>query len=149
MHIDHQCTCLSVEHSELDRNYASSVCDWLYSTWCDHMAVEVYKVMWAGRKSVYVASARVWKPYILQLLCSAGWLVLFMGMECLCMHCCSPEGGESLFSCCMWGWLFLNDHFHTDESWRPSLPWNLCYFCCCLRAACKVFSPEVVWAHHL
>ena len=23
---------LSVEHSELDRNYAPSVCDWLYST---------------------------------------------------------------------------------------------------------------------
>ena len=26
-------------------------------------------------------------------LCSARWLVLLMGMECLCVHCRGPEGG--------------------------------------------------------
>ena len=84
-------TFLSVERSELDRNYAPSVCDWLYSTWCDHVAVEVYKVMWAGRKSVYVASARVWKLYILYL---AGWL------EYAWMDRVQPDDGW----CCLWVW---------------------------------------------
>ena len=98
-------TFLSVERSELDRNYDPSVCDWLYSTWCDHMAVGgegggYVRIHEQEEKPVYIASACVsgnWSQVGSRAHCTKScqwaWGVKEYGCTCTRREGYGEEGG--------------------------------------------------------
>ena len=124
---------LSLESSELDRNYSPSVCDWLYSTWKP------------GTLPVHC----IWKLYILLYV-----VMLFSqiagvsglssaGRLCLCIYVDAWWLGavcvwnsklyQFVYEDCVkwwlqWGRLFLDEHDYCR--WKQKTPAEKCVWIC-------------------